>query len=163
MSDDPVPPAAPARLVRPRKALRLVAAGLLVGLVTLGVAVAAALALAKLAEREPASCAEDAPCLPDLGPVILAILSVPVLMAVVGPLAARILRLPAPGLFAMPVIWAVVVACVLLGPADRRQHWPFDSPVGLGFTFLLPYAGLALWAGHRRGGTSPDTSAGRSG
>jgi hypothetical protein len=47
--------------------------------------------------------------------------------------------------FAGPALWAVVLACVALGPAANQQVWPFDSAVGSMVILLVPYAALAVW------------------
>src|ERR1700755_2942355 len=76
-----------------------------------------------------APCDSDLACLPDLGPVIHAVLAFPVVVAVVGPLAGRVLPVRRLGWLAAPAAWAVVLACVGLGPAEGQAHWPFSSAV----------------------------------
>lgn len=81
-----------------------------------------------LASASPATpCDSDLVCLPDLGPVIHAVLAFPVVVAVVGPLAGRLVRVPRPWWLAAPVAWAVVLACVGLGPVGGQASWPFSS------------------------------------
>jgi hypothetical protein len=135
------------------KVLVWAAQGVVAGVTSLVAAVLTAFAIAKEAEPAGADCVDV--CLPDLGPAILAILAMPVVMGVVGPLVAKLLRLPTPGLFAAPVAWAVVVASVWLGPPDSRDHWPFNSLTSTVSIFLALYAVLAVWAGGQRQGWSP--------
>ena len=108
--------------------------------------VAAALGVgwAILASAPPdAPCDSDLVCLPDLGPVIHAVLAFPVVVAVVGPLAGRLLRVPRPWLLAAPAA-AVVLACVGLGPAEGQAYWPFSMPCCLAI-LLVPYGLIAWW------------------
>jgi hypothetical protein len=86
-------------------------------------------------------------CLPDLGPVIFAFLAMPLVIAVTGPLVARLVRLTRPWLFAIPAIWALVVVFLALGPGG--SFWPFNSAVSSAVIFLVPYALLAVYSGRR--------------
>jgi uncharacterized protein (DUF952 family) len=110
--------------------------------------VAAALGVgwAILASAPPAApCDSDLVCLPDLEPVIHAVLAFPVVVAVVGPLAGRLFRVPRPWWLAAPAAWAVVLACVGLGPADGQGFWPFSSAISCLAILLMPYGLIAWW------------------
>jgi hypothetical protein len=84
--------------------LALAAQGLLISVTSLVAAVLAAFVIAKTEGPVRAECVDDLACLPDLGPAILAIMAMPVVIVAVGPLVAKLLRLPSPGLFAAPVV-----------------------------------------------------------
>ncbi|WP_426502491.1 hypothetical protein ACPPVO_33185 [Dactylosporangium sp. McL0621] len=123
--------------------------GLAVGVASVAVAVGAGLAIIELSSAGDSSCSSDLVCLPDLGPLIFATMLMPVLIAVTGPLVARLLGLARPLLFAVPAAWAVVLACVGLGPADGRHRWPYNSAVSSIVILLVPYCLLALWVSRR--------------
>lgn len=79
-------------------------------------------------------------------------LAMSVVMAVVGPLIAKLLRLPSSGLFATPVLWPVMVASVGFGPAESQNHWPFNSLTSTISIFFVFYALLAIWVGGQQEG-----------
>ncbi|MEV0128763.1 hypothetical protein AB0H83_09890 [Dactylosporangium sp. NPDC050688] len=118
--------------------------GLAIGVVSAGAAVGVAFAIVELVPRDTAPCDSDLVCLPDVRSLILAIVSVPVVIAVVGPVVARLLGMAWPWLFAAPAGWAVVLACVGLGPADGQEHWPFNDPFSSVVILLVPYCAIAL-------------------
>jgi uncharacterized protein (DUF952 family) len=121
-----------------------VARGLAAGVAS--VAAAGGVGWAILASAPPqAPCDSDLACLPDLGPLINAVLAFPVVVAVAGPLAGRLLRVPRPWWLAAPAAWAGVLAYVGLGPADGQAYWPFSSALSCLAILLLPYGLIAWW------------------
>jgi hypothetical protein len=148
----PVPGRAPrTRDQRLFNVVALGAQGLLIGVTSLTAAALTVVVIGAAARQDRAQCVDDLVCLPHLGPAILAMLAMPVVMAVVGPLVAMLLRLSSPGLLAAPVLWTVVVA-------DLQDHWPFNSLTSTILIFLASYALLAVWVGgEQQGGTkNPD-------
>ncbi|UWZ40586.1 DUF952 domain-containing protein [Dactylosporangium roseum] len=121
-----------------------VARGLGAGVASVAAALGVGWAILASAPPDP-PCDSDLACLPHLGPVIDAVLAFPVVVAVVGPLAGRLLRVPRPWWLAAPAAWAVVLACVGLGPADGQAHWPFSSALSCLAILLLPYGLIAWW------------------
>jgi hypothetical protein len=106
------------------------------GVASMTLTTAAVFAVGWFIIPEPQPCGYDALCIPNLAPLILTIMSAPVLLAGFGPLIARLLRFPRPGYFAAPAGWLLVWAC--LGPFRGRAsgNWPFDS-VSTNITILL--------------------------
>jgi hypothetical protein len=119
------------------------AQGLLIGVTSLAAAALTVVVIGATARQDRAQCVDDLACLPHLGPAILAMLAMPVVMAVVGPLVAMLLHLSSPGLFATPVLWTVVAA-------DLQDHWLFNSLTSTISIFLVSYALLAVWLGSDR-------------
>jgi uncharacterized protein (DUF952 family) len=131
-----------------------VARGLGAGVVS--VAAALGVGWAILASAPPdAPCDSDLACLPDVGPVIHAMLAFPVVVAVVGPLAGRLLRVPRPWWLAAPAAWAVVLACIGLGPADGQAHWPYSSALSCLAILLMPYGLIAWWTSRPASARTP--------
>jgi hypothetical protein len=121
--------------------------GLAVGVASVAAAVAVALAIVESAPVDTSPCDSELACLPDLGPLILAVTSMPLVMAVVGPLVAWLLRASRPLFFTLPAAWALVLVCVGLGtPSDR---WPFNDTVSSVALLVLPYILVALWISRR--------------
>ncbi|MEV4515432.1 hypothetical protein AB0K00_41560 [Dactylosporangium sp. NPDC049525] len=134
---------------RPARTLALAALrGLAIGVASTVAAAAVAFAIIALVKADDAPCDSDLACLPDLGPLILAVLAIPVAVAVTGPLVARLLRVPNPPLFAIPAAFMVVWACVSLGPA-RNIRWPFNDLVSTVLILWLPYVLIAVWVSRR--------------
>ena len=124
--------------------------GLVTGVASVACAAAVAFAIVKLIPADNSPCDGDLPCFPDLGPAILAVVSLPLVIAIVGPLVARLLRLSPPLFFVVPAGWVMVIACVGLGPADGQDRWPFnDAYSSLGILLIL-YSLIALWTTWRR-------------
>ena len=146
MSDEPEPPArrrpAPPASWWPVWAIL---EGLAVGVASVAAALAVAFAIVDFAPADTSPCDSDLACLPDLRPLILSVSSMPVVIAVVGPLVARLFALPWPWLFAIPAAWAAVMACVGLGPADGQSRWPFHGTLTSLVILLVPYSLIALW------------------
>ena len=120
--------------------------GLAVGVASAATAAAVAFAIIALSPANTAACDSDLVCLPDLGPALLAITAMPLVIAIVGPMAAYLLGASRPGFFAVPAAWATVLACVGTGPADGQDRWPFNDAVSSVTILLLPYCLIALWA-----------------
>jgi hypothetical protein len=118
---------------------------LAIGVASAATAVSVAFAIVRFAPADTSPCDSDLACLPDLGPLILAITSMPLVIAIVGPLVARLLRASRPWFFAVPAAWAVVLACVGLGPADGQNRWPFNDTFSSIVILLVPYSLIALW------------------
>ena len=125
--------------------VRAMLGGLAIGVASTATAVAVAFAIVELVPADTSPCDSDLACLPDLGPLILAVASMPLVIAVVGPLIARLLHASRPWLFAAPAAWAVVLACVGLGPADGQNRWPFNDTISSVVILLVPYSLIALW------------------
>jgi hypothetical protein len=151
MSDEPEP-SARRRPARPGSwwPVWAILEGLAVGVASVAAAVAVAFAIVDFAPADTSPCDSDLACLPDLGPLILAVSSIPVVIAAVGPLVARLFALPWPWLFAVPAAWAVVVACVGLGPADGQSRWPFHGALTSLVILLVQYSLIALWTRWQR-------------
>jgi hypothetical protein len=127
--------------------------GLAIGVVSEAAAAAVAFAIVKLAPADTSPCPIDYPCLPDLGPLILASTSMLLVMAVVGPLVARLLGVPRPWLFIVVPAGAVVLACTGFGPAAAVQnHWPFNDTFGRIVILLVAYSLIALWISRQQAG-----------
>jgi hypothetical protein len=122
----------PARFVR----------GLLVGAIS--IATAAALTVGAFRLMPPGeSCGADFICLPDVTGILLAGAAIPLALCLLGPLAARLLRLPQPWLYAIPAGWAVVVVCLGLGLGGQAV-----ASAGVTVSLLvlwLAYGLIALW------------------
>ncbi|GAA4262836.1 hypothetical protein GCM10022255_101930 [Dactylosporangium darangshiense] len=127
--------------------------GLAVGIVAGVAAVVVAALILWLHPVGDGPCGSDLACLADLEGVLLAIASVPVVVAIAAPVAARLLGAPLAGLYAVPAVWVLVVACVGVGPADRQRVWPFNSFVSSLAIYLVLYALLGLY-GARAGATA---------
>src|SRR4051794_27883321 len=132
--------------------------GLATGVASIVCAAAVAIAIVKLVPADNSPCDSDLPCFPDLGPLILAAISVPLVIAIVGPLVARLLRMP-PWFFVVPAGWALVVACVGLGPADGQDRWPFNDVFSSLGILLIPYSLIALWTSWQRTKDQADDAA----
>jgi hypothetical protein len=132
------------------KVIVLAAQGLFIGVTSLAAAALTVVVIGATARQDRAQCVDDLVCLPHLGPAILAMLAMPVVMAVAGPLVALLLRLSSPGLFATPVLWTVVAA-------DLQDHWPFNSLTSTILILLVSYALLAVWPGGEQQGGKKDS------
>lgn len=151
MSDWPDPQVHP-RQARPTSwwPVWAILRGLATGVASVACAAAVAFAIVEFAPADNSPCDSDLACLPDLGPLILAIVSLPLVIAIVGPLVARLLRMSRPWFFVVPAGWAVAVACVGLGPADSRDRWPFNDVFSSLVILLIPYSLIALWTSWQR-------------
>src|SRR5258705_5359128 len=129
--------------------------GLAVGVASTGAGVLVGFAVIELTPTDDGPCDSDLVCLPDLGPVILVVSLVAVVIALAGPLVAHLLGIRHPALFALPSAWAVVVACVGLGPADRQDQWPFNDLVSSLLILWIPYSLIALWVSWRKADQGP--------
>ncbi|MBG6136364.1 hypothetical protein [Longispora fulva] len=96
----------------------------------------AELFMAAMDKGPPPPCDSDLACLPDLGPLIRAAFVGLVVVALVGPLVARVLRLRTPWMFAAPV---GVMVCVM-----------FSNSVLPLLLIWSSYAPLAVWVMRRR-------------
>jgi hypothetical protein len=76
--------------------------GLATGVASAATAAAVAFATVEFAPADASPCDSDLPCFPNLGPLILAITSIPLVIAIVGPLVARLLGASRPWFFAVP-------------------------------------------------------------
>jgi hypothetical protein len=119
--------------------------GLAIGVASASTAAAVAFAIVEFAPADASPCDSDLPCFPNLGPLILAMFSMPLVIAIVGPLVARLLGASRPWFFAVPAAWAVVLACVGLYSADGQNSWPFNDPYSSVVILLVPYSLIALW------------------
>jgi hypothetical protein len=117
--------------------------GLAVAVVSIGAGVGAGVAIIALAPDE-GPCTSDLACLPDLRPMFLAVFVMPVLMAVIGPLTARLLRLRRPALFAIPAALAAAWLCAGLVPAGQG-YWGLVGVVGVPVVLLMSYVVIAVW------------------
>jgi hypothetical protein len=124
--------------------------GLAVGVASVAAAVAVAFAIVDFVPADTSPCDSDLACLPDLGPLIFAVSSMPVVIAVVGPLVARLFALPWQWLFAVPAAWALVVACAGLGSADDQRPRLLHDPVTSVAILLILYSLIALWTRWQR-------------
>ncbi|HKN52537.1 MAG TPA: hypothetical protein VJX66_08555 [Amycolatopsis sp.] len=124
--------------------------GLAIGVASAATAASVAFTIVKFAPANTSPCDSDIACLPDLGPLILAITSMPMVMAIVGPLVARLLGVSRPWFFVVPAAWGVVLACVGLGPADGQNRWPFNDTFTSIVILLAPYSLIALWTSWRQ-------------
>jgi hypothetical protein len=131
---------------RLRPLVPVVVRGLAVSVGSTLAAVAVAAAMVRLWPVDASACDGDLACLPDVGLAIAALASIPVAIAVAGPLMARLLRLRYPALFVLPSLWAAGVVCVWLGPADAADRWPFNDVVSSALILWIPYVVLALAA-----------------
>jgi hypothetical protein len=141
--------------------------GLAIGVASAATAASVAFAIVKLAPADTSPCDSDLWCVPDVRPLILAITSIPLVIAIVGPLVARLLGASRPWFFAVPAAWAVVVACVGIGPADGQNRWPFNDTLSSVVILLAPYSLIALWTSWQqakdRARRTPTTSPGSAG
>ncbi|MFF5234377.1 hypothetical protein [Dactylosporangium sp. NPDC000521] len=132
--------------------------GLAIGAASAATAAAVAFAIIGLAPENTSACDSDLVCLPDLGPALLAVTSMPLAIAIVGPMVAHLFGASRPGFFAVPAAWAMVLACVGLGPADGQDRWPFNDAFSSIVILLVPYCLIALWAFRQQttgSGTTP--------
>src|SRR5215813_13795214 len=84
----------------PRRLLWAILRGLAIGLASIAAGIFVGFAIVKLVPADTSPCNSDLACLPDLGPLIFAIYAFPVVIALVGPLVARLLRAQRPWFFA---------------------------------------------------------------
>lgn len=105
-------PGSRAQTPRPQpKAWDAAVRGLAVGVATVTAAALAAGAVIELMGPKPPLCHSDNPCLPDLSPVVAAAGTAIVVLVGLGPLLARLLRLPFPWSFVLPAMWVFVLLC----------------------------------------------------
>jgi hypothetical protein len=120
------------------------ARGLIVGAICMAFAAAVATAILWVAAPDEEPCDRDLVCIPDLGPLIAAVIAVPLAIALAGPLVAWLTRIPRPWLFALPAAWAVVLAMVVLGPGNLQAVWPFNSLAAILLILWVPYGLIAM-------------------
>jgi hypothetical protein len=143
--DEPLPVGSRGAVVRSLlwNALR----GLAVGVVSTGVTVLTGIAILHLMRPRPGSCDEsDLACLPDVGPLIVVALSMAVVIVVVSPVVGWMLRAPRPLVFELPVLWALVLVWVSLGPGEWQRHGPFNDGFSIVFILMCSYCLAGLWA-----------------
>ncbi|GAA3241498.1 hypothetical protein GCM10010532_082590 [Dactylosporangium siamense] len=118
--------------------------GLAIGVSSATITAAVVVAIAKFTPVDDSPCDSDLACLPDVRPVIYALTCMPLVIAIVGPLIARLVGASRPLWFAVPAAWVVVLACIGLGPADGQDQWPFNDPFSSIAILLAPYIAIAL-------------------
>jgi hypothetical protein len=135
-----IPASATRSFPRPLRITLAALQGIATGVLCLAVAFAVAYVLVPAPKPEARPCIEDdlGPCLPDLGPIVAALTIIAVVVPVVSPLVAWILRLPRPWYFLVPGLW--ISALVVLG----SSAWTSNTIVEL-VSALTPYAALAMW------------------
>ncbi len=119
--------------------------GLIVGVISIAIGAAMGYTVLSLGAQDAEACSSDLVCIPDLGPFIAAAVTVPVIIAVAGPLAARLIELPRPWLSSLPAAWAVVLACVAGGPGGLQAFWPFSNLAAVLLILCFPYGLIAVW------------------
>jgi hypothetical protein len=132
---------------RPAPRLARFVRGLVAG--AIGIAITAMLTFGALRLMRPpgGSCGSDLVCLPDVTGILLTGAAIPVVLSLLGPLAARLLRLPEPWLYAIPAAWAVVVVCLGLGLGGQTVATPGAA---VGFLALwISYGVIAVWRSGR--------------
>ena len=108
------------------------------GVASIAAVLAIAYAVVPATEQQPCTDGEIA-CLPDFGPIIVAIVVMAILIPVLSPLAAWAVRLPTPLWFVLPGLW--VDALILVGG--------IANPVVAVILALAPYGLVGAWV-HRR-------------
>ncbi|WP_412543911.1 hypothetical protein R8Z50_15890 [Longispora sp. K20-0274] len=142
MSDHGVPEPEVARPTGPRPPgwLWIAGRGLIVGSLSLAAGWGAGeLFLTATDKGPPPPCDSDLACLPDLRPLIGAVLVALLAVTLAGPLAARLSRLRSPWMFVAPAGAMVALGCVGLD----------FSPLALALAWMS-YAPLAVWVMRRR-------------
>ncbi|HTJ36082.1 MAG TPA: hypothetical protein VL738_22915 [Dactylosporangium sp.] len=134
--------------------------GLAVGIVAGAAAAGVAALILWLYPVDDGPCDSDLACLPDLEGVLLAVGSVPVVVAIAAPVAARLLGAPLAGLYAVPVVWVLVLTCVSVGPADGQRMWPFNSLASSLAIYLVPYTLIGLYGARAGAAVRPGPQAG---
>lgn len=119
--------------------------GLAVGLVATAAAVGVAVLIVWAYPVDDGPCDSDLACLPDLTGLLFALGSLPVVVGVGGPVAARLLGAPRPLLYALPVLATFLWVCVAAGPAQGQAAWPFGSLGASAVILLAPYAVIGLF------------------
>ena len=118
--------------------------GIATGVLALATAIAVAYAMSATVGPQPGSCDEDdVACLPGFAAIAVVLLVIVIVVPLVSPLFAWILRLPRPLFYALPGVFADGLAF-----ASGAVH-----PAVLVSLAMLPYAGLAVLL--RRARTAP--------
>jgi hypothetical protein len=91
----------------------------------------------------------------ELSALIVVACELPLMIAVVGPVVARLLGVRRPSFFAIPAAWAV---CVVLVSAVEKPIWPFNDPLSSLLILWIPYPLISVWILQQgAGGGTPPT------